>query len=97
MADTIIGVFSPHRFGLREYLGYNISKWQDNIRFMEIIAGREGGGGSICPLYFDGGVNFFAELPKPEDSSQIKAALELAEKYRTNKIFLFMYKKKERR
>lgn len=65
--DVIFGLYSPFRHKIPEYLGYNIVKFKDNIRFLEIIGGREGGGGVICPLYFDGAVNYFKELPLPDD------------------------------
>ena len=92
MADVIIGLFSPYRYGIMEYFGYDITKWQDNIRFMEIIAGREGGGGTLSPLYFDGGVNFFAELPKPTETNDIQKVLREAEKSRSGQIFFMMHK-----
>lgn len=35
---------------------------------MEIIEDRHyGANGNICPLYFDGAVSFFSELPLPTD------------------------------
>ena len=42
-----------------------------NIRFLEILGGREGGGGTVCPLYFDGATNFFSELPLPNDTEKM--------------------------
>ena len=69
--DVIFGLYSPFRHKIPEYLGYDIKFFQDNIRFLEIIGGREGGGGVICPLYFDGAVNYFKELPLPSDSEQM--------------------------
>jgi hypothetical protein len=66
-ADVILGLFSPYKHEIREYMGYDITTFKDNIRFLEIIGGREGGGGETCPLYFDGAVNYFKELPKPDD------------------------------
>ena len=68
-ADIVLGLYTPFRYGIREYEGYEIVKFRDFIRFLEIIAGREGGGGNICPLYFDGAVNYFKELPLPTDTS----------------------------
>ena len=41
-ADLILGLFSPYRHSIRDYEGYNIELFKDNIRFMELIAGREG-------------------------------------------------------
>jgi len=67
-ANVILGLFSPFRHEIREYQGYDITYFRDNIRFLEILGGREGGGGTICPLYFDGAVNYFKELPKPNNA-----------------------------
>jgi len=67
-ADVILGLFSPFRFKIPRYPkkdGYDITHFRDNIRFLEILGGREGGGGTICPLFFDGMVNYFEELPLP--------------------------------
>lgn len=66
-ANVVLGLFSPFRHEIPEYLGYDIKFFQDNIRFLEILARREGGGGTVCPLYFDGAVNFFKEMPLPND------------------------------
>jgi len=62
-ANVILGLFSPFRHEIREYYGYDVMYFKDNIRFLEILGGREGGGGTTCPLYFDGAVNYFQELP----------------------------------
>lgn len=70
-ANVIIGLFSPFRHEIREYHGYDVTYFKDNIRFLEILGGREGGGGTICPLYFDGAVNYFKELPKPLDEQNL--------------------------
>lgn len=70
--DVIFGLYSPFRHKIPEYFGYDITKFKDNIRFLEIIGGREGGGGVICPLYFDGATNYFKELPKSEDLEGMK-------------------------
>jgi hypothetical protein len=68
-ADLILGLFSPFRHEMPEYMGYDVKFFRDNIRFLEIIGGREGGAGTVCPLYFDGAVNFFKELPLPNDNN----------------------------
>lgn len=98
-ADVIIGLFSPIRHGLPVYEGYDIVKFKDNIRFMETIAGREGGGGSVCPLIFDGGTNYFAELPLPTDNQGIIYSLQLVDRIRSGEVILrsgtvhFLYEK----
>lgn len=70
-ANVILGLFSPFRHEIPEYFGYKIVQFKDNIRFLEVLASRHGGGGTICPLLFDGAVNFFKELPLPDDKVKI--------------------------
>lgn len=67
-ANVILGLFSPFRHEIPDYYGYDVTFFKDNIRFLEILGGREGGAGAICPLYFDGAVNYFKELPLPDDT-----------------------------
>ncbi len=82
-ANLIIGLFSPFRHEMPLYLDYDIKIFKDNIRFMEIVGGREGGGGTICPLYFDGAVNYFRELPLPTDHDKIRAVYRHIDNIRT--------------
>lgn len=71
-ANVMLGLFSPFRHEMPEYYGYDITKFKDNIRFLEIMGSRDGGAGTICPLYFDGATNYFKELPKSEDLEEMK-------------------------
>lgn len=66
-SNVVLGLFSPFRFGLPEYMNYDITKFKDNIRFLEVIVNRDGEMGGMCPLYFDGATCVFHELPKPDD------------------------------
>lgn len=66
-ADIVLGLFSPFRFGITEYFGYDITVLRDHIRFLEVIVNRNGEMGGLLPLWFDGAVCDFKELPKPED------------------------------
>lgn len=59
-----------------------------NIRFVEIIISREGGGGSTCPLYFDGAVDYFKELPLPTDSMKLAQAYAMLDIIRNKKNVL---------
>ena len=81
-ADVILGLFSPFRHEIPEYQGYNVKFFRDNIRFLEILGGRQGGAGTICPLYFDGAVNYFKELPKPDDVVGMKSVEKFVNKIR---------------
>lgn len=66
-SNVVLGLFSPFRFALKEYEGYDISKFKDNIRFLEMIVNRDGEMGGLCPLFFDGAICRFEELPRPDD------------------------------
>ena len=41
MSNVVLGLFSPFRFGLKEYLGYNVMEFKDNLRFVEMIVNRD--------------------------------------------------------
>lgn len=71
-ADIVLGLFSPFRFGITEYLGYDITILKDKIRFLEVVVNRNGEMGGILPLFFDGAVCDFKELPKPDDKTEIQ-------------------------
>jgi hypothetical protein len=76
-ANVIMGLFSPFRHSIPDYQGYDIKPFKDRIRFLEIMGGRDGGAGTICPLYFDGAVNFFKELPLPNQTEQMLKVKQL--------------------
>jgi hypothetical protein len=71
-ANVLLGIFAPFRFGLPEYLGYDISILKDNIRFLEVILNRDGEMGGIIGLYFDGAVSHFEELPTPDNKEALQ-------------------------
>lgn len=74
-ANLILGLFSPYRHKLSHYPGrnngYEIGRFKDHIRFLEILGGRDGGAGIIKALLFHGAVNYFEELPH-YDNPKIK-------------------------
>ena len=84
-ANVILGLFSPFRHEIPNYFGYDVTKFKDSIRFLEILGGRDGGAGTVCPLYFDGAVNYFKELPLPDDSITMKAVYNLLERKNNKK------------
>ncbi len=91
-ANLVIGLYSPFKYGIREYEGYNIEKLRDNVRFMEVIEDRDyGANGQICPLYFDGAVSTFAELPRVQDKEEMDKMYKFVmdrQKRRLSKSFL---------
>lgn len=94
-ADLVIGLFDPSKFGLSNWLGYKIQD-ADGIglknygRFLYVIANRNGEMGSACPLFFDGAVCNFDELPNPSDIPEIakwyKKARDLKSYRQTKKL-----------
>ena len=83
-ANIILGLFSPFRHEIPDYMGYDVRFFKDNIRFLEILGGRDGGGGTTCPLYFDGAVNYFKELPLPNESSKMSQVHQIIQHIRKN-------------
>lgn len=88
-SNLVLGLFSPFKFALKEYNGYDITKFRDNIRFLEVCINRDGQMGGVCPLFFDGAVCQFSELPRPDDSVNINKVYEHLKKIRNipNKSF----------
>ena len=102
--NLVIGLYSPYKYGLREYEGYDITKFKNYIRFMEIIEDRDyGANGRICPLFFNGAVSTFHELPRADNTDELNKIyryISSLEEQKTNKIFfafsrLFTKKKKQ--
>ena len=95
----MIGSCNPYSFEIPSYLGYDISKLKDNVRFIEICVNRDGNCNSIIALYFDGSVSYFNELPLPNSSTEMAKVYEFIKKRdeiatKRNGISMFTYAKK---
>ena len=78
--NCMIGLYSPAKFGKKEYQKYNITRLKDHCRFLNIIEDRDyGAGGNICPLFFDGAVSIFKELPLPDNEESLESYYRYAE------------------
>lgn len=77
--NILLGLFSPFRHSITTYNGYDITKFRDKIRFLQVILNRDGDSNTICPLLFEGAVDYFKELPLPSDV----AGMNLVYKYLT--------------
>lgn len=77
-ANIVLGLFSPARFGITEYFGYDITQLKDHVRFLEVCVNRDGEMGGLLPLWFDGAVCDFKELPKPDDKIAISQVYNYA-------------------
>jgi hypothetical protein len=70
--DISFGLYSPYINKVAEYEGYDIKFYKDNIRFLTVLQSRHGGAGVKTPLYFNGAINFFSELPKSGTPDEVK-------------------------
>lgn len=90
-ANVVLGLFSPFKYELPEYQRYDITKLKDNVRFLEVLVNRGGSPGGLVALYFDGAVNYFNELPRPEEKESLNHIynfLTESRKRKTIKTFL---------
>lgn len=72
--NIALGIFSPYRFGIKMYAGYDIATLQDHVRFLNVIINRGGSPGGTIGLLFNGAVNYFEELPHPsKEKFQLEA------------------------
>lgn len=87
--NILMGLFSPFKFGLKEYMGYDISKFKDHIRFLEICINRDGELGGIIALFFDGATCTFTELPKPDNKAELEKVYKYIESIHKPKVKVF--------
>lgn len=92
--DLCIGVFSPYKYNLPNYKGYDITKFKDNIRFVSVLLNRNGLCNGVLPLYFDGAVNYFNTLCAPNNNTELEKVYKYLDNIRgkTNKVFLWFNK-----
>lgn len=80
--DVLIGMTCPNVFELQGYMKYDITRFKDNLKILEIVLNRGGRANVICPLYHDGAINFYKELPLPDDQENMPKAYAYVERKR---------------
>lgn len=92
--SMMLGITNPYSHELDNYLGYDIRKFKDSIRFLEVVLNREGQSNGIIALYFDGKTCTFRELPPPNDREALEKVYKYLESIRgkSSKIFLWFNK-----
>lgn len=73
--DMMLGLFSPARHELVEWLGYDIEFFADQYRELSVILNRRGNT-PITSLWFNGASNYFKELPRVEDKEEITKVMK---------------------
>lgn len=89
---VMIGITNPYSHEIPNYLGYDIQKLKGNFRVMEIVLNRNGQSNGLCPLFFDGAVNNFKELPLPDDVLGLEKVYEYLEFIRKKSTAFFISK-----
>lgn len=84
--NLFIGITSPYTFEIAEYMGYDILRFKSNIRFIENVLNRDGESSVLCPLFFDGAVNDFRELPLPKETAKIQEIYNYLDRIRGNVV-----------
>lgn len=91
-ASVMLGITSPHAHELPQYLGYDITAFKGNIRFLEIVLNRHGECNGVVGLYFDGATNYFKELPAYNNKTEIDKQLSfIANTIRKKALPLFAF------
>lgn len=90
--NIAFGVYSPYKYDEKSYLGYDITKFRNNIRFVEVLVNRDGESNGICPLFFDGVTCSFQELPLP-NSPNIQQVYSFIERLRSKTLLVLLKKR----
>lgn len=98
--SVMLGISNPYSQEVQEYLGYDIRKLKGNFRILEVVLNRNGQSNGLCPLYFDGAVNFYKELPLPNDvinMNKVYNSLSELKKNTIDKVFFLFNKNKSKK
>ena len=90
--SVYLGLTNPYVHEIPNYYNYDITKFKNHFRLLEVIVNRFGNSNGTIGLYFDGATNYFAELPKPDDLTGLQKVYRMMENLtiKTNKLlFLF--------
>lgn len=77
--NVMLGLSNPYAFEIPEYLGYNITRLRNNVRFLEVVLNRDGNSNGILPLYFNGKCCYFSPLPSPRNEEGMKRVYNMIE------------------
>jgi hypothetical protein len=65
--NIMIALYNPHRDGLKTYKNYDIKQLEGNFRSIMCLKNRFGDCDVEVGCNFFGGINYFYELPKPDE------------------------------
>lgn len=84
-AHIVFGLFSPSRFSIPAYNGYDITVFKDSIRFLSIITARKIRVDGIVkiPLLFKGDSSDFEELPLPTETDKLNKIINKVKQWQS--------------
>lgn len=85
-SNIVMGLFTPYNYELKDYMGYDVTIFKKNLTFLEVLVNRDGESNNVAPLYVDGGVTYFNELPLPNDSERMSSVYRFIENLRLKEI-----------
>ena len=65
--NVALGLFDPARYKIDNHNGYDITRLKDRYRSMNIMKSRDGIANKKLPLFFNGAVDFFKEMPRTDN------------------------------
>lgn len=71
-ANVIMTLFSPYRYSLERFQGYDVTKLGNSFRNLEILENRDGAPNVNLGLNFIGPCGTFRELPKSDNMGEIQ-------------------------
>jgi len=83
-ANVVVGLFAPDRYSIEKHNGYDVSFFRDRYRSMSILKDRDGTANKKLPLFFNGAVDFFKELPRVDDAEGMRRVIEFTNNLNRN-------------
>lgn len=83
-ANVVLGLFAPDRYNIEQHNGYDVTFFRDRYRSMSILKDRDGIANKKLPLFFNGAVDFFKELPRTDDAEGLRRVYEYSEQLNQN-------------
>ncbi len=72
-ANIVLGLFAPNRYGILSHSGYDLQDFGDYYRSLLILKDRDGIANKKVGLFFNGAIDFFRELPSPDNIEGMNA------------------------
>lgn len=70
-SDLVLGIISPHKYGIGLYRGYKVDRLQNRMRALNIVKNRDGEADKSLGLLFIGENGFFKELPRVDQMNDM--------------------------